>query len=161
LGADDTTCGTGTATGASMDIDSGDISPPAQPPAPRRTPAPGDRAEADAPGAARAAEAGAALEARAAAAEGSASGGDGSGGSGGGGGSGRGATHSNTGMVDAAGGGGSTKSPVEEALVRSPGLRSAWQPARLLWRGWHLGRGRLGACAGGRRGGGVGCGALQ
>ncbi len=130
-----------------MDIDSGDISPPAQPPSPRRAAAPGERAEPDAPGAARAAEADDALAARAAAAEGSASGGDGSGGSRGGGGSGRGATHSNTGMVDTAGGGGSTKSPVEEALVWGPGLRLTSQPRPLFWLGRHPERGWFGECA--------------
>lgn len=105
-GADDTTGGTGTVTGASMDIDSGDDSPAVA------------RAAAT-PDGAHLAEAASGGGACAAGGDGDgASGGDGSGGVGSG--SGRGATHSNTGMVNVVGGGGSTKSPLEEALVRSP-----------------------------------------
>ncbi|KAK9826427.1 hypothetical protein WJX81_004447 [Elliptochloris bilobata] len=80
--ADETTGGTGTATGASMELDSGDVSPAAHLARPCMAPDLG-----------------------------SVGGVTGSGGSSGRVGSGRGATNSNTGIVDVVGGGGSTKSP--------------------------------------------------
>lgn len=109
-GTDDTTGGTGTAIGgASMDVDSCDDARAALQ---RRALSPGSPCAA------------AMDEARAMEAVSGGGAAPGRGGSGGGS-SAHGATQSNTGLVDPAGGGGSTRSPLDEVLVRCCRLSDA------------------------------------